>query len=272
MKKIVSLIFVSLAFFLAKAQQPVSSLSLGVTTNKTTVLLFPFQILHVDRGTRDLLIQQVNPAKNVLLVKAGISDFQPTNLTVLTEDGAVYPFNVHYDNSPANTVFRFPPQSVNPAYDASGKKINIQDLDLYSKMILNNRRTSNGMKDTRYEMRGRVKGIFIKNNVIFFQLCFKNNSAINYSPESIRFYVRDKKKTKRTASQEVELKPISGNSIQDIPADQMKTLVFAFEKFTIPEAKFLYIEITEKKGGRYLRLKVTNNKIFKAQTLPDLFN
>ena len=35
----------------AQAQQP-----LGVSTDKTTALIFPFPISHVDRGTKDIIV------------------------------------------------------------------------------------------------------------------------------------------------------------------------------------------------------------------------
>jgi conjugative transposon TraN protein len=270
MKRIVSLICVGLFFICAKAQQPVNSLPLGVTTNKTTLLLFPFKILHVDRGTQDVLIEQVNAAKNVLLVKAAVPEFQPTNLTIITEDGAVYTFSVLYDSHPANTVFRYSVQSLNSACLVPGQAMNIQDLELYSKLILTKKKTMGGMKDSKWDMQARVKGIFVKDGVMFFQLCLKNNSAIDYSPDFIRFYIRDKKKSKRTASQEVELKPIyTCCNINNIPGGQERNSVFAFEKFTIPEAKYLFIEVMERNGGRNMKLKVTNGKIIKAKSLPE---
>lgn len=273
MKRIVSVICVSLFFLVTKAQQPVNSLSLSVAANKTTFLLFPFQILHVDRGTPDILINQVNAAKNVLLVKAAVPDFQPTNLTIISEDGAVYAFNVHYDSAPANTVFKFPILAPNPTYNAQGRKINLQDLDFYSKMIMNEKKTMGGIKDNKWDMQARVKGIFIKDDIIFYQLCLKNTSTVNYTTDFIRFYIRDKKKSKRTASQEVELKPVhTYGDINNIPGEQEKNGVFAFEKFTIPDAKYLFIEVMEKNGGRNLTLRVSNKKIIKAKVLPEVNN
>lgn len=273
MKKIVSLIFVTLLFFLVHAQQPVHSLPLSVTTNKTTFLLFPFQILHVDRGTQDILVEQVDPAKNVLLVKAAFPGFPNTNLTIITEDGAVYPFDVHYDSLPANTVFRYPIVPVVSMHTTAGENMNPQNLDFYSKMILNKKRTIGGIKDKKWDMQARVKGIFIKDDVLFYQLSLQNYSTIDFTPDFIRFYIRDKRKSKRTASQEVELKPIfSYKPINNIPGNQESNTVFAFEKFTIPEAKYLFIEIMEKNGGRNLTLKVKNNKILKARLLPDTEN
>ena len=117
----------------------------------------------------------------------------------------------------------------------------------------------------------RVYGIYIKGNVIFYQLELDNQSPIDYDIDFLRFYIRDKKKSKRTAIQENELKPlyVAGNNKQ-VKAYQKNTLVFALEKFTIPDAKYLAIQIMEKNGGRDLFMKVNNRKIMQAIPLPDL--
>jgi uncharacterized protein DUF4138 len=47
-------------------------------------------------------------------------------------------------------------------------------------------------------------------------------------------------------------------------------IVFAINKFTIPDRKYLSIEINEKNGGRNLSLKLKNRIIMEAIPLPDL--
>jgi hypothetical protein len=62
---------------------------------------------------------------------------------------------------------------------------------------------------------------------------------------------------------------VAGNNKQ-VKARQKNILVFVLEKFTIPDAKFLAIQIMEKNGGRHLLMKVNNRKIMQAILLPDL--
>ena len=83
MKQIVCMMFGCWLFVSAIAQ----TTSLCVATDKTTSLVFPFSIVHVDRGTKDILVQPVQEAENILLVKAGLKDFPETNLSVFTADG-----------------------------------------------------------------------------------------------------------------------------------------------------------------------------------------
>ena len=53
-------------------------------------------------------------------------------------------------------------------------------------------------------MQAKVIGIYIKENVMYYQLRLENQSPIDYDIELLRFYIRDKKKGKRTATQEKE--------------------------------------------------------------------
>lgn len=253
MKQFVCLVCVVSLVVSSFAQAPI----LQIATDKTTSLIFPFAIKHVDRGTKDVLVQPVQEADNMLLVKAASKDFNQTNLSVITADGSVYAITVSYGN-PSVWVYHFPVQLKT-------------SISTYANSILDNPKSMIGIKDASWDMIAKVIGIYIRDNVIYYQLNFQNQSPIDYDINFLRFYIRDKKKAKRTAIQETELTPlyIAGNTSQ-IKANSHNSIVVALDKFTIPDAKYLAIEIGEKNGGRNLLMKVTNRKIIKAIPLPDL--
>ena len=82
--------------------------SLEISKDKTTSLIFPFAIKHVDRGTKDILVQPVKEADNILLVKAATENFRETNLSVVTDDGSVYSFLVNFENNPKEWIYYLP--------------------------------------------------------------------------------------------------------------------------------------------------------------------
>jgi conjugative transposon TraN protein len=141
----------------------------------------------------------------------------------------------------------------------------------YANGILDNRKTMRGLHNDSWGMRAEVIGIYIKQNMIYYQLRLDNSTSIDYDIDLLRFFIRDKKSGKRTATQENELLPlyVAGNTSQ-VKASSQNTIVLALEKFTIPDAKYLAIQLMEKNGGRHLFLKVSNKKIIKAIPLPDL--
>jgi conjugative transposon TraN protein len=232
--------------------------SLYISTDKTTSLVFPFSIRHVDRGTKDVLVKQVKEADNILLVKASAKNFPETNLSVVTEDGNVYTFVVNYEEKPVVWLYNLP----------ENKKT---AMATYANGILDNQRTLWGVRDNSWNIDAAVIGTYIKDDIIYYQLRIKNNSPINYGIEVLRFYIRDKKKGKRTAVQENELKPlhVSGN-ISQVKSFSQNIIVVAMDKFTIPDKKFMGLQIMEKNGGRHLMMKLSNKDILKSIPLPDL--
>ena len=107
--------------------------------------------------------------------------------------------------------------------------------------------------------------------MIYFQLLFENQSPVDYDIEVLRFFIRDRKKGKRTTIQENELKPlyVTGNARQG-KANSRTAIVVPVEKFTIPNAKYLAIQVMEKNGGRHVHIKVSIRKILQGRVLPDL--
>jgi conjugative transposon TraN protein len=253
MKRFVCLVLVGWLFVSAKAQT-----SLCISTEKTTSLVFPSAILHVDRGTKSVLVQPVKESPTILLVKAATKGFPETNLSVITEDGSVYTFVICYDNNPAQWVYHLPVNKTST-------------LATYANGILDNPKTMRGIKDSKWDILIKVSGIYIKDDVIFYQLNISNQSPIDYDIDLLRFFIRDKKKGKRTAVQENELKPlyVAGN-ISKVKAHSSSVIVVALDKFTIPDAKYLAVQMMEKNGGRHLLMKINNRKILKAIPLPDL--
>ncbi len=236
----------------AFAQQPLS-----ISTDKTTSLIFPFPIKYVDRGTRDILVQPVKEDERILLVKAASKQFAETNLSVVTGDGNVYEFTVNYTPQPSVLVLHLPPN----------KKATIS---AYANAILNNppRRIS---KVEHGAVITKLSGIYIKDDVIYYQLEIHNHSPLDFDIELLKFFITDKKKSKRSSVQENELVPlyVAGNRSK-VKAYNFSVIVVALDKFTIPDAKFLGIQLMEKNGGRHFNLKIYNRQILRARMLPEL--
>ena len=132
----------------AVAQRPLS-----ITTNKTTSLIFPFAITHVDRGTSDVLVQPVTDNNKILLVKAAVQQFKETNLSVVTDDGNVYSFTVRYDEQPDGFIYELP----------ADRKTTVAS---YAKGILDNKGMVKGIWDKSLNIEAYIKGIYIKNKNI----------------------------------------------------------------------------------------------------------
>jgi len=246
-----------LIILLLLANQCFAQTPLSITTDKTTSLIFPFPIKYVDRGTKDVIVQPVKEDERILLVKAASKQFTETNLSVVTGDGNVYEFTVNYVPQPPELVLHLPPN----------KKATISS---YANAILNNP-PNRIVKVDRGGVIAKLIGIYIKDDVIYYQLEIHNHSPLDYDIDLLKFHIVDKKKSKRTAVQENELTPlyVAGNRSK-VKAYNFSVIVVALDKFTIPDAKFLGIQMMERNGGRHFNLRVYNNQILKARVLADL--
>lgn len=75
--------------------------ALEVCYDKTTHIIFPAEIIYVDLGNENLVAALADGAKNVLRVKSAFKSFKTeTNLSVITEDGSYYTFNVKFAKGP----------------------------------------------------------------------------------------------------------------------------------------------------------------------------
>lgn len=240
--------------------------ALDITYNKTTTLVFPAVIKSVDRGSRDLLVQKTKGIENVLQLKAARHGFPQTNLTVITSDGKIHEFAVMYAREPAslvvNVIGDVATATPHPVFQTLMTE---SDLENYSSKIIQAKRTIRFNNDAKGKISLSLHGIYIREDVIFYRFKISNTSNINYDVDFLRFYIQDRQKVKRTASQEVDINPIYVHgSSKIIKARSTEELVCALEKFTIPDAKRLRMEMFEKNGGRNLNLSIKNKTIVNA--------
>lgn len=224
--------------------------TISIGCNKTISLVFSHLISNADRGSRDLLLQKTRGAENILQLKAAKENFPETNLSVITADGRLWTFIVRYDANPVRL------------------RIDTDSAGSIFETIARQPPTIGGIRDNKYEISLRLSGMYIEDQTFYYQLTLQNHSNIGYDIDQLRFYIRDKKQHKRTATQTLEQTPlfIYGNN-QYIPAQTKQTLVVALPKFTIPDKKLCFITIMEKNGGRHLRLKIHNHQLIRARLL-----
>jgi hypothetical protein len=106
--------------------------------------------------------------------------------------------------------------------------------------------------------------------VIYLHLQLQNSSPIPYDIDLIRTYQGVRQKSRRTAKQELEIKPVTiiGNK-RWIAARGRSTLVVAIPKLALSKGNDLVIELAEKNGNRNLILKINHRKMLNAVILPN---
>lgn len=243
---------------------------LDITWHKTTLLIFPSAIQSADRGDKYLLAQKVKGTDNILKVKAGQKDFKQSNLSVVTDDGKVYTFMVDYNPDPSYQVIDLRKQPEKAPVQFTGLALNKKQIADYMKMVAHQKPFLHRVKQHKYQMKFKLRGIYVKNNDLFFRFTLNNKTQLGYEIDFLRFYIKDKKQAKRTAIQEREIHPLLLKILPERGKDTGKIIVAAFKKFSIAEDKNFIIEMMEKNGDRDFMLKVPQHKLLKSRVLPPL--
>lgn len=258
--------------------------ALEVAFNKTTHVIFPSEILYVDLGDENLVAGLADGAKNVLRVKSAVKSFKSeTNLTVITDDGCFFTFNVKFAKEPLllnieMTDFIHDGEAVNRPNNA--QEIYLERLGQESPMLVKlimksiykqNKREIKHIGSKRFGVQFILKSIYTNNGLLYFHTELKNTSNIAFDIDYISFKIVDKKVVKRTAMQEQVLEPLRAqNYVTVVNGKKSERTVFALEKFTIPDDKQLVIEVAEKEGGRNQSFVVENGDIVRANVIDEL--
>ncbi|TRW24226.1 conjugative transposon protein TraN [Flavobacterium zepuense] len=276
MKTKISMVMIGLSLFIgissASAQQAqpqtITPHQLGITYSKTTNIIFPQPIISVDRGSRDVLAQKAKGVENILQVKAARDSFPETNLTVVTADGKLNSFIVNYNRQPAQLNLFLPNSSTGNTISLSPEHYNVAEVQKYAKAARYSKDKGKVIRDNKAGIEFKVDGFFIGGDIIYCRVTIENRTNIGYDIDQLRFFIRDQQKAKRTATQEIEVTPVHiENNAATIKAQSQQTIVFALPKFTIPDKKYLAVQLVEKNGGRQLEVHVKNRQLIKARLL-----
>jgi len=154
---------------------------LEVTYDKTVHIIFPAEVRYVDLGSPDLIAGKADGAENVIRVKATIRNFpNETNMSVITEDGSFYTFNVKYAAEPLllnveMCDFIHDGESVNRPNNA--QEIYLKELGSESPMLVRlimksihkqNKREVKHIGSKRFGIQYLLKGIYTHNGLLYF--------------------------------------------------------------------------------------------------------
>jgi conjugative transposon TraN protein len=143
---------------------------------------------------------------------------------------------------------------------------------LANKVYMKKGRNINNISTQAYDINFFIKNIYVKDDLIFFDMGVHNKSNLQYNVETIRFMIEDKEKVNSSIAQDLTIEPLySVNPINEKTKPIIKGKyenTFVLPKFTYPNRKILHIEMTEGGiSGRKSDLYVEYNQILAAETL-----
>ena len=259
---------------------------------KTVHILFPSPVTYIDIGSMDIIAGKADGAENVVRVKAAVRNFAAeTNLTVITEDGGFFTFDVHYAENPAVSTLNLTVQEPQPGgvkklsttdtpqqpAPASEGRVLLREVGrekpatikrMLSDIYRQNRTDVKGIRTKKYGIEVEVLGIYVSNDVIYIHTCMYNDTNISFEVDARQFIVADKKLAKRTAQQQTPLEILRVcNDPAVVRGHQRQRTVFALPKLTIADDKVLLLEIIEKNGARHQTTEIPSREISNAKVL-----
>ena len=257
---------------------------LEVTFDKTCHVIFPAAIAYVDLGSANIIAGKADGAENVIRVKAAKRGFKgETNMSVITEDGAYYSFNVKYAREPRilnveMTDFIHDGEAVNRPNNSMN--IYLKELGSESPVLVRlvmksiwkeNKRRVKHIGSKSFGIQFLLKGIYTHNGLLYFHTEIKNTSNVPFDVDYIIWKIVDKKVAKRTAIQEQVIQPLrTQNFVLNVAGNSKERTVWTMDKFTIPDDKCLVVELAEKNGGRHQSFTIENTDLVRARVISEL--
>ena len=257
---------------------------LEVTFDKTCHVIFPAAIAYVDLGSANIIAGKADGAENVIRVKAAKRGFKgETNMSVITEDGAYYSFNVKYAREPRilnveMTDFIHDGEAVNRPNNSMN--IYLKELGSESPILVRlvmksiwkeNKRRVKHIGSKSFGIQFLLKGIYTHNGLLYFHTEIKNSSNVPFDVDYITWKIVDKKVAKRTAIQEQVIQPLrTQNFVLNVAGNSNERTVWTMDKFTLPDDKCLVVELAEKNGGRHQSFTIENTDLVRARVISEL--
>lgn len=259
----------------AKEQRPVIFVNADVTTH----IVMPEQLKMVDISTNSIAGDQC--ADNMIRIKPVApdsigsaddcfsgGDFLGT-ITLIGERHMAQ-YDIIYDDESwrANALYNVKyDESVN--YSNPNVAMPEAEMANYAWAIANTKRSFNRIKKSAYGISASVYNIYTIGDYFFIDLYLKNNTNIEYDIAQMRVSLSDKKETKATNNQTIELTPAYVlNNAPSFKKDYRQVIVL--EKLTFPDEKVLNIEISEDQiSGRVLTVPIEYEDILHADCFYD---
>ena len=234
--------------------------------NLSVHFISPEPIQYVDISSKNILGDL--PVKNILRIKYRTDSASADG--VVTIVGEKFIAQYHIVHSPADggaiqTDIDILPQDMKPLDIGIG--LSQPELKNYATQLLA-KKPEQLRKAKAYGLKATLNHVYTLGDYIFLDIGYENSTNLSYDLDELRFKIEDKKVTKATNVQSLEIKP--DFTLFDIPSFKKHYRnIFVFKKFTFPGNKLLNIQLDEKQlSGRVITLSIPYKDVLEADMIP----
>lgn len=249
-----------------------------ITDDLSVHFISPEPIQYVDISTHNVVGDL--PVKNILRIKAigdsikSNNDFGllSSNVAVVTVVGERFmaQYNVEFVNhsefSGLQSNIQISPEHMQ-SIDNPDVTMSESEMRAYSLEAIKRKRTYHSVSSKSYGMRAELNNIYTVGDFVFVDVSYYNTTNLKYDIDHVRFKIEDRKISKATNVQSVEVEPSYTLYENDAFKKRFRN-VYVFKKFTFPNNKVLNIEMAEKQiSGRLINLQIDYSDLLNADTL-----
>lgn len=235
--------------------------------NLTLHFISPEPVTYVDISSK--LLAGDLPLKNVLRVKLRDSSslLSEAVITIVGEK-FIAQYRLVPGRSSAPTEINIMPADTKPL-DIAGIGLSQNQLKSLSLSLIAGKPEKRLEKVKAFGMTGQLNHLYTLGDYIFLDVSYRNKTRLKYDIEDFRFKLDDKKVTKASNVQSLELKPEF--TLLQVPCfEKYYRNIFVFKKLTYPGNKVFHIDLTEKQySGRVITIGISYQDMLSADTLPN---
>ena len=267
-------LFILLFGILGVAAQVSANEKIYVNSEVTTHIVMPENIKLVDIPTAKIVGNQCTD--NIVRIKpylesdslqavGSYKDNELLGTITLIGERHIAQYDILYTQSPgmAASIFEVPYNHTR-SYINPEVSMPMAEMARYAWAVYSSDRKYNQIVTKAHGMKAVVNNIYAVGDYFFIDYSLQNKTKISYDIEEIRVKLTDKKETKATNSQTIELSPVfTLNSSRKFKKNYRNVLVLP--KLTFPDEKVLRLEISENQiSGRVIVLTIEYEDILHA--------
>ena len=267
-------LFILLFGILGVVAQVSANEKIYVNSEVTTHIVMPENIKLVDISTTKIVGNQCTD--NIVRIKpylesdslqavGSYKDNELLGTITLIGERHIAQYDILYTQSPgmAASIFEVP-YNHTQSYINPEVSMPMAEMARYAWAVYSSDRKYNQIVTKAHGMKAVVNNIYAVGDYFFIDYSLQNKTKIPYDIEEIRVKLTDKKETKATNSQTIELSPVfTLNSSRKFKKNYRNVLVLP--KLTFPDEKVLRLEISENHiSGRVIVLTIEYEDILHA--------
>ena len=267
-------LFILLFGILGVVAQVSANEKIYVNSEVTTHIVMPENIKLVDISTTKIVGNQCTD--NLVRIKpylesdslqavGSYKDNELLGTITLIGERHIAQYDILYTQSPgmAASIFEVP-YNHTQSYINPEVSMPMAEMARYAWAVYSSDRKYNQIVTKAHGMKAVVNNIYAVGDYFFIDYSLQNKTKIPYDIEEIRVKLTDKKETKATNSQTIELSPVfTLNSSRKFKKNYRNVLVLP--KLTFPDEKVLRLEISENQiSGRVIVLTIEYEDILHA--------